>query len=82
MSKTVPWGVHYLSSMISHCDSTEVDGKWVRAVPLPYFGNPRERLRAAWWVFTGRAQAVVWPKPGELEDALSGRLHSTGRAAE
>lgn len=69
----VPWGVHYVSSMFG--DSTVrcglPDGRWVRAVCEPYRSETlRERLTVAWWVFTGRAHAVVWPKPGDIERAL------------
>lgn len=46
------------------------DGRWVRAVPVPYPTVGLERLRAAWWVLTGRAHAVVWPEAGDLEIAL------------
>jgi hypothetical protein len=40
--------------------STQVDGKWVPARPEG-FASLRMRLRAAWLVFTGRADAVTWP---------------------
>jgi hypothetical protein len=53
------------------CATGLPDGRWVRAVPLPYFGTPFERLHVAWWVFTGRAYAVEWPKAGDLEKALN-----------
>lgn len=39
-----------------HNVSVEIDGKWVPARPLGLY-----RLRAAWLVFTGRADAVSWP---------------------
>lgn len=42
-------------------------GRWVRAVCVPYMGK---RLMAAWWVLTGRAYAVLWPEPGELETII------------
>lgn len=69
--RPLPWGVHRLSSMIGH-PSTQgsKDGKaWLRAVPEPYEGE-LTRLRAAWWVLTGHAHAVVWPELGDLERAL------------
>lgn len=67
-----PWGVHRLTDMLGTKDVQAglPDGTWVRSVPSPYWANMRERLRAAWWVLTGRAHAVVWPNPGELERAL------------
>lgn len=73
MSKNAtPWGVLRLSHMISPDVQTQTqDGRWVRAVPAPYRKNIREAIRAAWWVLTGRAEAVVWPKPGEFEAAVS-----------
>jgi hypothetical protein len=66
--RNIPWGVHRLRDMLG---SGEVraglpDGRYVRAIPEPYW-NP---ITAAWWVLTGRAQAVIWPKAGELEEAL------------
>lgn len=42
--------------------STSNDGKnWVPARPLGY-ASWRTRLKAAWLVFTGRADAVTWPQ--------------------
>lgn len=42
------------------CAAGLPDGSWPPARPLPYetmFG----RWKAAWLVFTGRADALVWP---------------------
>lgn len=65
------WGIHRLSDMIGTDDNSStafgLEG-YFRAVPLPYCGA---RLRAAWYVLTGKAYAVRWPEPGELESALS-----------
>lgn len=36
------------------------DGTWAPARPLPFFGGPLRRLRLAWAVFTGRADALFW----------------------
>lgn len=36
-----------------------INGKWVPARPLGLF-SLRSRLKAAWLVFTGRADAVEW----------------------
>ena len=36
------------------------------------------RWRAAWWVLTGRAYALLWPKPGELEGALESKVVRRG----
>lgn len=67
--KNRPWGVHTIFDI---CGDTSVgaglpDGRYVRAIPEPYSAN---RLVAAWWVFIGRAYAIIWPKAGELEAAL------------
>jgi hypothetical protein len=65
-----PFGIHTLAQMFdSSCMEKPLRGNgWVQAVAEPYPGN---RLVAAWWVLTGRAYAVEWPKPGDLENALS-----------
>lgn len=42
---------------------------WVRAVVHPFYG---ERLRSALAVLFGKAYAVKWPEPGELEETLTG----------
>jgi hypothetical protein len=46
------------------------DGRCVRAVPLPWDYRVRFNPRDAWAVLWGRAHAVKWPEPGELERAL------------
>lgn len=67
----IPWGVEAIHKMYSPCVHAGLpDGRWVLAVAEPYATNPIERLRAAWWVLTGRAVAFVWPKAGDLEKAL------------
>lgn len=48
------------------------DGRWVRAVPEPFYGGIIDRMRDAWAVLCGEAYAVQWPKAGDLEDALNG----------
>lgn len=63
-----PFGVHSISDIYPADVLAQVAHRsWARAVAAPYHG---QRLRAAWWVLTGRAHALVWPKPGELEYAL------------
>lgn len=37
-----------------------INGKWVPARPLGY-PSFTQRVRAAWLVFTGKADAVKWP---------------------
>ena len=44
----------------SQRNSVKLRGLWVPARPLGYTGIGR-RFKAAWLVFTGRADAVVWP---------------------
>lgn len=39
---------------------TCIDGRYVPARPLPFYGR-FWRFKAAWLVFTGRADALVWP---------------------
>jgi hypothetical protein len=75
----LPCGVHTIAS-IYHPDVQAglPDGRYVAAVAEPFTGN---RLTAAWWVLTGRAYALRWPRPGDLEAAFSGRPGS-GVAAD
>ena len=43
---------------------TSINGKWVPARPLSYCGlsGLRLRIRDAWAVLRGRAEAFVWPE--------------------
>jgi hypothetical protein len=54
--------VWHLVGLLEHCAQTKalISGKWVPARPLiqPFI----VRLRAAWLVMTGRADAVIWPE--------------------
>lgn len=44
-----------------HVAEEFVPGKWRPARPCPIYGwRFRERLRLAWWVFTGRCDALWW----------------------
>jgi len=44
------------------CPLTEIKGHgWYPARPL-YYPTLRERFRWAWMVFTGKADAFVWPE--------------------
>jgi len=65
----LPWGIHTLARIYPSKNSIAglPSGRVVRAVCVPY-DSPRSRVVAAWWVLTGRAFALWWPKPGELED--------------
>lgn len=67
--------IHRLHHMIGSPEcSTEKDGRWVRAVPMPFYGGLFDRARDAWAVLTERAFAVRWPEPGEFEAAANHRL--------
>ncbi len=69
--KKLPWGVNRIRNMFTNGDvKTGRNGEWVIAVPVPYRKNFFESIRAAWWVFTGRAEAVIWPYSGELEETV------------
>lgn len=78
MADNRPWGINSIGSMIGPLGCVSASGgqfyEFVRAVPEPYHTFGLERLRAAWWVLTGRAHAVVWPKAGDLERAVGGPL--------
>lgn len=68
METNRPWGIHTIRDMVGPDDcSTNIGSYWVRSVPSPYYGR---RILKAWWVLTGRAEAVIWPQPGDLEVAL------------
>ena len=69
MTKILPWEFVTLSRIYSpDVQAGLPDGRYVAAVCEPYSANLRERLRAAWWVLTGRAHAFIYPRHGELED--------------
>lgn len=73
MADRLPWGIHRIHNMFADHRAVSAglpDGRYVVAIIVPYVGTVWERLRAAWWVFAGRAHAVVWPEAGELEEAL------------
>lgn len=65
MSELLPWGINTIGSVYHPDVHAELsDGRYVYAVCEPYDDS---RLRAAWWVLTGRAYAFLWPKAGDLE---------------
>ena len=55
-----------LKGLIEHASSTQaqINGKWVPARPLPGYGRYRLwlRVRAAWAVLCGKAEAFTWPE--------------------
>lgn len=73
-----PCGINTISDMYPFdVLTTTPEDRWVRAVAQYYPCNVFERIRAAWWVLTGRAQAVVWPSPGDLEKIFPGTTRPT-----
>lgn len=67
--KPLPWFIHTLGRIYSPGVAAGLpDGSWVYAVAEPYTAGS---IKAAWWVLTGRAYALAWPKAGDVEDALS-----------
>ncbi len=52
---------HYTPEGLAKWDvQVEVGGRWVLARPVPY-RSLLERFRRAWWVFTYRADVLIWP---------------------
>jgi hypothetical protein len=51
-----------LENLNSLCAGTEacVDGKYVPARPLGFY-SVRNRIKAAWLVFTGKGDVLLWP---------------------
>jgi hypothetical protein len=49
--------------LISTAKETQVrlGGEWVIARPFGYFSF-KHRIKCAWMVFTGKADALIWPK--------------------
>lgn len=63
MNKTP--AIYTLAALLNTADgsnSSSNDGKnWVPARPIGYW-SWAYRLKAAWLVWTGRADAVIWPQ--------------------
>lgn len=58
-----------ITTVRSVCEAAQenairIGDRWVPARPEGY-ASLRHRLRAAWLVFTGRADALVWPEDEE-----------------
>lgn len=54
------WQLKKLIESVKGCDA-QINGKWVPARALLY-PSIWQRLRAAWLVFKGAADAVIWPE--------------------
>jgi len=54
--------IYTLKSLLESAVSTQanINGKWVPVRPLS--GPFSWRIRAAWLVLTGKADAVIWPE--------------------
>lgn len=65
-----------LKALLEHVNTVfeSHDGKtWTPSRPLGY-PSLRHRFKAAWLVFTGKADVLVWPKPQDvLNDPTSKR---------
>jgi hypothetical protein len=55
-----------LRDLMEHANSVQaqINGKWVPARPHSAYGlyGLRRRLRAAWAILRGRAEAFTWPE--------------------
>ena len=58
-------GICYMSrpwlAMVGSNETQLPNGQWVPARAEPFY-SATQRWRAAWLVFTGRADALVWPE--------------------
>lgn len=54
------WTLRGLIDSVNSC-STCIDGQWMPSRPVNHRYDLRGRVRAAWLVLTGRADAVLWP---------------------
>lgn len=54
--------IYALKNLIAASNTVQanINGKWVPCRPLP--GPISWRIRAAWLVLTGKADAVIWPE--------------------
>lgn len=54
------YDVYAVDSIINSV-AANINGKWVPARSLGFY-SVWERFRLAWMVFTGKADALVWPE--------------------
>jgi len=52
--------VHLKSLLTPDSCSAEIDGEWVPARPVGYWSFIH-RIKCAWKVFSGQADALIWP---------------------
>lgn len=72
----------HIGDMIGHHETSMrlSDGRWVRAVPRPFYHGLWGRMKGAWAVLRAQAYPVLWPSGGELEKAtLSSRPKPNAR---
>jgi len=53
--------IHLYNLSVLYENQTEINGKWIPARPLGFPGL-WQRLRASWLVFSGKADALLWPE--------------------
>lgn len=51
--------IHTVESIRNYNTATEIKGKWIPARPIGLYGL-KNRIRCAWYVFTGKADALFW----------------------
>ncbi len=52
-------GIIHINSLAEPWAQVLINGRWHPARPTPY-SSPLQRIKAAWLVFTGRADALKW----------------------
>lgn len=55
------WTLGQLATYANNGVQAEINGRWVPARPEGY-ATLRHRIKCAWLVFTGKADAVRWPE--------------------
>lgn len=52
--------LYNIETMVPFAITCKINNKWVPARPLGLY-SLRNRLKLAWMVFTGKADALTWP---------------------
>jgi hypothetical protein len=56
------WTLKELQTTVS-CNQIKINGKWVSVRPINYTCRTfAEKVREAWAVYNGRAEAFIWPE--------------------